>query len=451
MKKKRQKLVKKSKKNRQKSKNSTNKANQDLVVKPTELKATQTQINTITGCFNQSFKIIPNDTTTKNFISPNILLQFSIDINQILINTNSNAIRRGLDDKSKFLRHMQESVYTVLTKLWEKSITNLKRKVVTQLAEIQLVNTQPLHSICQRSSLQSISLMNLLVLESSQAACTQSCDELYLSNFSDFNKPTDKCDEVVKKSRPNYLIERDCHVFGGCVSDDADDEFFISSGAVYQSWPYVYEPGYQMQPLPQMPSPLLSISDEQIDYISELDPITIQSNKQPNQLPSYSLQNYGINLFHINETNNKKQRKKHRKNRFQNNNNSLSTSSSFFESDLTSDESSDDDSDSYRAYKHRHAIGLNSFNQYHSQSSLSDLGNQKMGQLRTNLYNTDSSSCENYSRGKFERNQWQTKRLATSFGDYNEVYYGRSLSNVKSMKYASCHNNQCLSSKNLIF
>ena len=32
------------------------------------------------------------------------------------------------------------------------------------------------------------------------------------------------------KPRPSYLFQPNCHIFGGCVDDDASDEFFISSG-----------------------------------------------------------------------------------------------------------------------------------------------------------------------------------------------------------------------------
>lgn len=441
MKKKRQKSTKKSKKNRQRSKN--NKLDTE---KQIEFESLQNDLPIIAGkdlynTANGSFNI---QILYKNSNRPHVLttafeqaclstynfLQFNIGINKFLVHSVSNKIQGGLDDKSKYLCNIYEAVFTLLTEFLLRSVKELK---LIELSEIEL-NTQPEYSVHQ---FQSDSQMNLSILDQSQVAHTKEVDEE--QNYEN--------NEKIRKSRPNYLIERDCHVFGGCVSDDADDEFFISSGAVYQSWPYVYEPGYQMHPLPQLPSPLLSISDEQIDYTSELDSLTNHTNKQPAELPSYSLQNYGINFFHIEQP--YKKNKKHKKRR-PHNNNSLSTSSSIFESDLTSDDSSDDDSDSYRAYKYRHAIGLNSFNQqYNSQSSLSDLGNQKLGQLRTNLYHTDSSSCDEYLRAKLDRNLWQKQRLTTSFTDYNETY-GRPLSNVKSMKYASC-NNQCLSLRNLIF
>ncbi len=94
-------------------------------------------------------------------------------------------------------------------------------------------------------------------------------------------------------------------MFGGCSDEDADDEFFISSGAVYQSWPYVHEPGFNMKPLPQLPLAKLSISDETINYSAFDTAFADTTNNNGNnqdmeqlvELTTYSLHNYGINLL----------------------------------------------------------------------------------------------------------------------------------------------------------
>lgn len=214
----------------------------------------------------------------------------------------------------------------------------------------------------------------------------------------------------------------------------------LSSGAVYQSWPHVYEPGFRIKPLPQRMSNLLSCSDDQINYFeTELDQTSFND---PCELPSYSLDNYGINLFHTEPIAEK--RTKRRTN--------ISTTSSYFESYLTDSDSSDDDSDSYRAYKHRHAIGLTNFNTHNSQSSLSDLGQHY--NRNNNLYYTDSSSCDEHLRKSIsEKNSKLNQRLTTSCNYYDENCdvgeFGRTRNLFGRARFLSqtCY----LSSRNLIF
>jgi len=228
----------------------------------------------------------------------------------------------------------------------------------------------------------------------------------------------------VAKARPSYIIERDCHIFGGCVDDDADDEFFISSGAVYQSWPYVYEPGFRSIPLPHRSSAKhLSVSDERIDYYLEEDTgLNPDRSMSSHALPCYYLDNYGINLFHTK--------------REQASNNS--TFSAYGSSAELSDsgESTDDDSESYRAYKRRHAVGLANFNS-NSQSSLSEVGVRK----------ADSSSCDEVAR---------KGRLTTSFnvGEVGEAGEACRWSRAggRAGRFFSCtDNHQYCSWNNLIF
>ena len=290
------------------------------------------------------------------------------------------------------------------------------------------------------------------------------------------NKPT----TIYKKPRPSYLIERDCHIFGGCVDDDAQDEFFISSGAVYQSWPYVYEPGFRLIPLLPYNERINSLarSDNHINYL--LNNHNLQNNLNINNsqlncnnnnnnssfdelLPtSYSLDNFEINLFHIvNKTNNnssnnnKKLRRSRKKKRIQqkkkttyNSNNELvyssslgSIDSSYLDSSITDyddfdnnnneddDETcsimssyssaSSDDSESFKAYKKRHEIGLNNSNlnyknsvdDYYykmvkccSQLSLTELKENNNNNNNNNL--TDSFSFENNNNYNLYRKKY---------------------------------------------
>jgi len=252
-----------------------------------------------------------------------------------------------------------------------------------------------------------------------------------------------------KKPRPSYLIERDCHIFGGCLDDDAQDEFFISSGAVYQSWPYVYEPGFQLVPLLTFEETchILSRSDNRINYLasdcqSSLNQLNCLASNSFDELPSYSLDNFEINLFHVvnksNSTNNRKQHKasvKRKKKRsirkkptnppvYDENNqlvylsslNSIESCSvlnstftddedgcTFSSSEYSESSSSSDDSESFKAYKKRHEIGLNS-NLNYTRNSFDDLNKVNrycsqlsLSELKENNNLTDSSSFENYN------------------------------------------------------
>lgn len=280
---------------------------------------------------------------------------------------------------------------------------------------------------------------------------------------------TDDDDEINKpifnkKPRPSYLIERDCHIFGGCVDDEAMDEFFISSGAVYQSWPYVYEPGFRLIPLLafEESSYLLSRSDNRINY-SAFDHNTnaAQANclasNSFDELPSYSLNNFEINLFHVVDNNKKHKSSKNRKKKQRlvkkkqinppvyNENNELVYSSSlcslescYLNSSFTDDEddsssllfsslstssSSSDDSESFKAYKKRHEIGLNN-NNLNYRNSVDDYyrikccSQMSLSDLRENNL-TDSSSFENnYNRRKNSSNKSKL-RLTNSCNNEN--------------------------------
>jgi hypothetical protein len=230
--------------------------------------------------------------------------------------------------------------------------------------------------------------------------------------------------------RPSYLIERDRHVFGGCMDDEAEDEFFISSGAVYQSWPYVYEPGFRIEPLTVIKR-RMSRSLSCIETTLNGQDAWCDGNSEAADeadLPAYSLDNYEINLFHVNSGDEKTKLKKKRRRikrieitendfneiysqnlidadnlviqeegNFDNNSLTQSLQSNSFsseclsssncnpenltgnnniyyyyysESEEESEEDEDDDSDSFIAYKRRHAIGLpmsgNSNNEMHA-------------------------------------------------------------------------------------
>jgi hypothetical protein len=135
------------------------------------------------------------------------------------------------------------------------------------------------------------------------------------------SEPLPKMSEEVKPmsaraaQRPSYLIERDRHVFGGCMDEEAEDEFFISSGAVYQSWPYVYEPGYRVKPLIDYKSikPRLSRSLNCLNTPLDEDTHGDGGSNEDEALPAYSLENFEINLFHVNEAKKSGGKKKRRR------------------------------------------------------------------------------------------------------------------------------------------
>lgn len=376
---------------------------------------------------------------------------------------------RSLDDKTKFLYNIEAKVLQVLNQVFNSN-TKTSPAIASEVNcieyELPPLTREELESYTvDRSNLlfqQTTSTIDIKAFErascSSVSNCTKSCANIFLNSLNVNESNANKC---IQKSRPSYIIEKDTHVFGGCVDEDADDEFFISSGAVYQSWPYVYEPGFQMQPLPMLRTPVqLSMSDEAINYADTEGELNTRMIEQPTELTTYSLHNYGINLFHVDDQTKvqkkRRRRKHHRKDVTEFH--SLSTSSSYFESDLTDDsDSSDDDTDSYRAYKERHAMGLNNFKFNQSQSSLSDLGNQQqmigLGLFKTNLYHTDSSSCDEYSRLPSGKRRQTNARMATSFHTYDDSFfgdYGRNRNMFGKAKFSS-YNHQCLSTNNLIF
>jgi hypothetical protein len=253
-----------------------------------------------------------------------------------------------------------------------------------------------------------------------------------------------------RKPRPSYLIEKNNHIFGGDVDDDEDDEFFISSGAVYQSWPYIYEPGFKLIPIIEMEeiNHVLSKSDNVVygnyydnEYNSNDDFEDIDDNELADyELPSYSLKNFGINLIHVDEKKVKKKKRKRIQSRsidnLQNVNNEcyyFSTSSVNTESDseeIYSSSDSSDDSDSIREYKQRHAIGfsrnLNSIalngtvNKFCSHLDLlyenPDADYMASDDQFNNPYHHHSNIIENLKKRQLSLKQG---RLATSYADNN--------------------------------
>jgi hypothetical protein len=340
------------------------------------------------------------------------------------LDTTTSIRRHSLDDKSKHLHNIHAKVLALLRSLATPSQPPLSSiKPPPQPAKPQL---RP--QLFSKSNPDITQTNNLISFNASQF--TQSCANIYLEscqkdNHSPKNEPTTR----VAKTRPSYIIERDCHIFGGCVDDNADDEFFISSGAVYQSWPYVYEPGFRSIRLPHRSAKHLSVSDERIDYFLEKDTGSNPgSSMSSHALPSYYLDNYGINLFHT-------------KREHASNNSTFSAYSSSAELS-GSGESTDDDSESYRAYKRRHAVGLANFNN-NSQSSLSDLGVRK----------ADSSSCDEVVARK---GGGQNGRLTTSFNVGGVVEAGEacrwSRAGGRAGRFFSCTDNyQYCSWNNLIF
>jgi hypothetical protein len=267
-----------------------------------------------------------------------------------------------------------------------------------------------------------------------------------------------------RKSRPSYIIEKDCHIFGGCVDDDASDEFFLTSGAVYQSWPYLFEPGFRSIPLFNIQSNLvMSRSDDQIEYpLDEHDDFDSPNSNgmfhnNLNELPCYSLDNFEINLFHVNQSGQKKVKKKKlmrqkvKKSSAYSSSINLSTSSSYMmETDVDSSgsETSDDDSDSYRAYKYRHAIGLNTnlnYSNNRSQSSLSENLNQPSNNLSTTNARLRLTTSFNYEEKQsgLDNHSWRNLK--------NTRFFSQHQVNVSRVQHYN-DNYQCMPlNNNLIF
>lgn len=387
---------------------------------------------------------------TKENISRLDQISVDLDLTKFF---SANFVNQSLDDKSKYLHKIYDKVLILFY------LINVHKPSQTGPTPIEFSENSPRSKKPHLIIPKSFSLPHLETkCIHNDAQYTQSCENIFLNSLheGDYDRSEWQVENKLEsKSRPSYIIERDCHVFGGCVDEEADDEFFISSGAVYQSWPYLHEPGFRLTNLPQLPIKNRSLSDEQINYTIEHENEAL-NNIKPYELPSYSLDNYGINLFHTQDSREKQKSKKSRRRCKKAFNSTFSTVSSYVDSDLSS-ESSDDDSDSYRAYKHRHAIGLTNFNAYNSQSSLSDLGHKshiRDQYLRTNLCYTDSSSCDEHLRKSSDKNAYV--RLTTSYNTNEDGYafgdFGRQknylLGRAKCMSYT---NKQCLSSNYYIF
>lgn len=324
-------------------------------------------------------------------------------------------------------------------------------------------------------------------------------DSIITKSPAQLEKKQNKEQNENKKPRPSYLIERDCHIFGGCLDDDAQDEFFISSGAVYQSWPYVYEPGFQLVPLLTFEETchILSRSDNRINYLtndcqSSQNHLNCLASNSFDELPSYSLDNFEINLFHVVNKSNNNSRKQHKgsvkrkKKRsirkkpsnpptYDGNNELVYLSSlnsiescSLLNSTFTDDDedgcsfssteysesssSSSDDSESFKAYKKRHEIGLNS-NLNYTRNSFDDLNKMNrccsqlsLSELKENNNFTDSSSFENYNynynRKKSSHSNYakakSNVRLTNSMCNNEPNEYNRLNNNIK--RFLSQHN-----------
>ncbi len=325
------------------------------------------------------------------------------------------------------------------------------------------------------------SILNQISNENSKLSSTQKLDAMN----------EEEIKTIYAKPRPSYLIERDCHIFGGCQDEDATDEFFISSGAIYQSWPYVYEPGFQMTPLIEYVPSRISKSINHLDGLLENFDNSLSEYHDENQLqlPSYSIENFGINLFHVGKEKKKKQkvRRKRRENKRQvqsklqrrNSNEtdenddgideSYSTSQSFLVDsdsvetsnhdcydDEEDDESfyedsdiSDSDSESIIEYKKRHAFGLNNLN-------LIVFANEQTSQTYgscSNLIDTYSSSSEYFKRNEQFRN---SSRLSNSYYMNSPTKQSKKIrflsqTRVTSSSDLSIYNQQDYSSENLVF
>ena len=257
------------------------------------------------------------------------------------------------------------------------------------------------------------------------------------------------------RQRPSYLIEKNTHIFGG-VDEDEDDEFFISSGAVYQSWPYIYEPGFKLIPIIELEeiNHVLSKSDNFVFFNSNENDYRNNENDNADdmddndeladyELPSYSLKNFGINLIHVDEKKTKKKKRRRIRSRSidnlqetAKNDNSYYSNSSFSDesdSDLF-DDSSDDDSKSIREYEQRHALGFN-----RNLNCIALNGNNKVCSHLDLLYenanaysmNSDeqlsTSNQNNVSENLKKHSSLKLGRLTNSFGDNNFLLNKRAL------------------------
>ncbi len=187
----------------------------------------------------------------------------------------------------------------------------------------------------------------------------------------------------------------------------------------------MFEPGFRSIPLfyPNDANKL-SKSDEFIDYFAEEDNchenLRINNQSSDNEPLCYSLDNYEINLFQKNASKKAKQKKcklkKKKSSLTYSSSFNLSTSTSYdSEPTAVSSDTSDDDSESYKAYKYRHAIGLNTnySNNYYSQSSLSEINTNH---TYCNRF-ADASSCDEYLRHSVKPRNLRL-RLTTSFNAY---------------------------------
>ena len=113
---------------------------------------------------------------------------------------------RDLDDKSKYLYEFNQKIlkFIEFVKFKNVNLFEFTRFVVDNFNQSSVIHIE-INKLFQNK---------IPVLMNSNNEIIES------SSINDNN-------QEFKRSRPSYIIERDCHVFGGCVDDDAEDEFFI--------------------------------------------------------------------------------------------------------------------------------------------------------------------------------------------------------------------------------
>ncbi len=320
-------------------------------------------------------------------------------------------------------------------------------------SSLSSLSTKSFHKIIDNNSMPSVDAPQLNEAKREENANNAAQEQTHFVCDYDNSK--------ANKPRPSYLFQPNCHIFGGCVDDDADDEFFISSGAVYNSWPYVYEPGFQPVPLINYVDTRLSKSITRIDCSSEpkslrdLDPFGFENNElNNNELPSYWLDNFEINMIHTREANKERKKKKKksvalRKKKKSDYSVSLSSSASCslisgscsdreddycYEYDEDESGESSDDSESIIEYKKRHAIGLNQ-NNYFKCSNLNNLNTNRGDLLAQQTESSYSSSRDSIRTNNLanngNHNSSNVNRMTMSYYNEHDRAYKTNLNKVR--------------------
>jgi hypothetical protein len=365
-----------------------------------------TYLNNELEIFN-CFKIKPTEFLSLSIIDESNKIEDTIHSNNSLCLLKNNSFKIIMNNniiaENESVSKISKSETNFL--LSTKDITIKKSKSLANLVLVNETNAAETSSLSSSSlSVSSSSFNNMNNKDEEEKNGIREKESIDSSNCDDHNK--------TNKPRPSYLFQPNCHIFGGCVDDDASDEFFISSGAVYNSWPYVWEPGYQLVPLINYVEKHLSKSISKINY----------SNQQINmELPSYWLDNFEINMIHTRENTNNKMRKRKKK---KINSASFSTSASLtcsYEESDDYDSDSSDDSESIIEYKRRHALGLNykcaNLNQMSGSYSSNEFfyKKQQHSSSHDSLHNIN---CTNTNNSNNNNNNNYSNRMAMSY--YNE-------------------------------